>query len=261
MGFNGYLRSRLPYWLHLCLDNTNCLGVFRKQILGVFKVTIFKKKSTEEKSVTEVQKLSSVAIILSLWGIIFVILHILHMQFLVVDVIFYETLKDLLAAGIITFLIYFFILKKFFSLSLTNFILTISVGLSCGYIFAITVPTIIDRSLSAYILEKFVQREGRIKEDALYDIFIDEFIPESQLMDIRLQEAISSGTLVVEDNCIQITKKGRRVANFTKFYRQNLLPKKRLLLDRVTDDLTNPFKSSPRVVDYLCPPVTTKKEN
>lgn len=199
--------------------------------------------------------LFSVTCILTLWGLIFLVLHIVHMRYMVVDVIFYEALKDLILAGFIVFAAYFIFLKKIFPLSLTNLVLTGLLGLSCGYIFSITVPTIVDRSLSAYILEKFSQRGGGIEQDALYDIFIEEFIPESQLMDIRLQEAFSSGTLKLNGSCIQLTPKGERVAKTTQFYRQNFLPKRRLLLGRVTDELTNPFRHSPQVVDYLCPPM------
>jgi len=207
---------------------------------------------------SESSKLKTCFSYLATWGLLFLIFHLVHMHNFVVDVVFYAALKALLLSGAVTAGLYFVFFRRSFSMGLTNYILTISVGLSTGYIFAITVPTIIDRSLSAYILEKFVQRGGGIKEEALYDIFIDEFIPESQLMDIRLQEALSSGTLVLnEDGCISITKKGRQVAKFTRFYRNNLLPKKRLLLDRVTDDLTDPFRFSPETVDYLCNPSRT----
>jgi len=192
-------------------------------------------------------------IYLTVWAGLFLFIHFFHMRYFIVDVIFYETLKDLIFSGIISVQVYFLYLKKILKLSATNYFLSLCLGFTCGYIFAITIPTVIDRSLSAYILEKFVQRDGSIRRDALYDIFIDEFIPESQLMDIRLQEALSSGTLIISnDGCVTITPKGRRVAGFTRFYRKNLLPKKRLLLERVTDDLTDPFKASPSSVAYLC---------
>jgi len=142
--------------------------------------------------------------------------------------------------------------RKSFKFSNTNLCLLAISGLSCGYIFAITVPTVIDRSLSAYFLEKIVQRGGGVQQSAMDDIFIQEYIPEYKLVEIRLQEALSSGTIIIENGCVQVTPKGRKVASLTSFYRKNLLPKKRLLLGRVTDDLTDPFRESKDIVDYNC---------
>ena len=216
------------------------------------------KVVVQKPTIGEFRKLLSAFAFLSLWGAIFLILHIFHMRFIIVDVIFYATLKDLILSFFIVILLYFLVKKKL-SLSFSNLILSTLVGLSGGYIFAITIPTVIDRSLSAYILEKFVQRGGEIKQGSLNKIFVDEYIPEFQLMNVRLQEAISSGTLVLDNDCIKITKKGKKIANFTKYYRYNFLPKKRRLLGRVTDELTDPYRSSSYDVDYLCAQIDTKE--
>lgn len=194
----------------------------------------------------------AILIFLSSWGLLFVIFHLIHMRFFVVDVVFYAAFFDVVLSGLVFFGLYGLVLRKKFPLPMPVLVLSSLLALSCGYIFAITVPTVIDRSLSAYLLEKIVQRGGGVKEDALNQIFIEEYIPEYRLMDVRLQEALSSGTVVVENGCIRITKKGRRVAGLTKFYRHNLLPKKRRLLGEVTDSLTKPFAHSTQSVDYIC---------
>lgn len=201
---------------------------------------------------TETNKLKRVMAFLFAWGVLFIMIHLLHIKLFIVDVIFYEALKDLILSAIIIFMLYGVFFRKSFKLSTTNLSLIAISGLSCGYIFAITGPTVIDRSLSAYILEKIVQRGGGVQLTAMDDIFIQEYIPEYKLMEIRLQEALSSGTIIIENGCVQITPKGRKVASLTSFYRQNLLPKKRLLLGRVTDDLTDPFRESNDIVDYKC---------
>lgn len=197
-------------------------------------------------------KFWSLTSFLIIWSFVFIAIHIIHMKFFIVDVVFYATLKDVVISSIIMLLIYRLFLKSRLNFSQPEFILTVLLGFSGGYIFSITVPTVIDRSLSAYILEKFMQRGGRLQEDALNKIFIGEFINESRLMEIRLQEALSSGTLIVQDGCIVLTSKGQRIASMTSFYRKTFLPKKRLLLGEVTDDLTNPFRKSPNEVDYIC---------
>ncbi|HFE38349.1 MAG TPA: hypothetical protein ENK06_08040 [Gammaproteobacteria bacterium] len=186
------------------------------------------------------------------WGALFVPLHLIHFRFFVVDVVFYAAFFDVLASGVLFLGLYLLILKRKIGLPVPVLVLSSLLALSCGYIFAITVPTVIDRSLSAYLLEKIVQRGGSVRENALNQIFVDEYIPEYRLMDVRLQEALSSGTVTLENGCIKITQKGRRVAGMTSFYRHNLLPKKRRLLDEVTDTLTNPLAHSSKNVDYIC---------
>ena len=55
-----------------------------------------------------------------------------------------------------------------------------------GYAFAISIPTVIDRSLSIYILEKIDQRGGGIKQEAFERVFTNEYMLEHRLVDVRL---------------------------------------------------------------------------
>jgi hypothetical protein len=52
---------------------------------------------------------------------------------------------------------------------------------------------------------------------------------------------------------VRLTKKGKALAEVTHFYRQHFLPKKRVLLGEVTDDLTDPFRDSLNIVNTECP--------
>ena len=121
-----------------------------------------------------------------------------------------------------------------------------------GYIMAISVPTVIDRSLSFYILEKLQQRGGGIQLDKFNYIFTTEYMREHRLVDIRLTEQTESGTIVIDGDCVKLTTKGEKIASFGRFFRQNLLPKQRLLMGEYTDQLTNPFRRSDTAPDYLC---------
>lgn len=121
-----------------------------------------------------------------------------------------------------------------------------------GYIMAISVPTVIDRSLSFYILEKLQQRGGGIQLAKFNHIFTTEYMREHRLVDIRLTEQTESGTIVIDGDCVKLTPKGDNIASFGRFFRQNLLPKQRLLMGEYTDQLTNPFQRSDAAPDYLC---------
>jgi hypothetical protein len=126
------------------------------------------------------------------------------------------------------------------------------IWLLAGYAFAISVPTVIDRSLSFYILEKIQQRGGGIKLDSFEQVFTQEYVKEHRLVDVRLTEQLESGTIQINNGCVKLTEKGNRLASFSRAFRQNLLPKQRLLMGKYSDDLTNPFRNSLSESDYTC---------
>ena len=180
-----------------------------------------------------------------------IIIYYIHARFFSVDVVFYSALGDaavaaLLAGLLLARLTIFQSLGRFEKLQL------ILIWLLAGYALAISVPTVIDRSLSLYILEKLQQRGGGIKKDSFARIFTDEFINEHRLVDVRLTEQLASGTIKIENGCVLLTEKGQRVASFGRYFRGYWLPKHRLLSGEYTDVLTDPFRSSSDIPDYVC---------
>lgn len=122
-----------------------------------------------------------------------------------------------------------------------------------GYIVAISVPTVLDRSLSFYILEKLQQRGGGIQLSHFDQVFTEEYLREHRLVDVRLTEQAESGTIVIDPNgCVKLTPKGERLASFSRYFRQHWLPRQRLLRDAYTDALTDPFAHGAASPDYLC---------
>ena len=113
-----------------------------------------------------------------------------------------------------------------------------------GYAIAISFPTVIDRSLSFYLLEKINQRGGAVKQEAFEAIFKNEYVPEHRLIDIRLTEQLESGTITIENNCVSLTQKGRNFVHFSQFFRRYFLPKQRLIMGEYTDDLIDPLKQT-----------------
>ena len=169
--------------------------------------------------------------------------YFLHVRFFRVDVVFYSVLFDVVVATALAGLVlaglgYFSVLGRFEKMQLAV------AWLLLGYVYAISVPTVIDRSLSFYILEKMQQRGGGIRLDRFEDIFTKEYSREHQLVAVRLTEQQASGTVTIRDGCVRLTPRGQHLASFSRFFRQNLLPRHRRLMDRYTDELTNPFSHS-----------------
>lgn len=176
----------------------------------------------------------------------------IHVAYFRVDVVFYSALLDgvlavLIAAVTIWRMHAFSVFGSFEKLQM------VLIWLLTAYALAISVPTVVDRSLSFYILEKLQQRGGGIQQGRFSEVFTQEYLKEHRLVDVRLTEQLQSGTIRIDNGCVHLTLKGERLASFSRFFRAHLLPKQRLLLDNYSDDLTDPFRHSFAQIDYLCP--------
>lgn len=186
-----------------------------------------------------------------LYLFIFICIYLIHINFFKVGVIFYSSLIDSIIALIIFFGLYNSI--NFFK-HITNFesSLIILLLFFIGYSFSISLPTVIDRSLSFYFLEKIRQHDGAINKTAMKQMFIDDYMDEYKLVEMRLTEQLKSGTIELKGNCIVLTKRGYLVTTFSDFFRKNFLANKRLILDSYSDQLTDPLKDSKINNEYLC---------
>ncbi len=183
---------------------------------------------------------------------ILLVVYVIHARFFSVDVVFYSALQDVLVAVVISAILVR-LLPPFRIIESAERVLLCLIWLLGGYAFAISVPTVIDRSLSFYLLEKLDQRGGGIKQAALEGVIAGEFMQEYRVLDARLTEQLESGTIVIEDGCVRLTGKGKRVAGLSAAFRANFLPKHRQLLGEYSADLTTPLLRSRNIVDYQCP--------
>ena len=178
-------------------------------------------------------------------------IYYIHITFFLVDVLFYSAIFDGIVATLLISLIILF--NSYFSvLRILEKVQMIIILFLIGYIFSISIPTVIDRSLSFYILEKLDQRGGAIKLSSFDNIIKNEYMNEHRLVDIRITEQQNSGTIYIEDGCVKLTDRGKKITDFSLFFRKNFLPKKRLIMDSYTDELTNPFRKSKKAYNYIC---------
>jgi len=192
----------------------------------------------------------------SLYVLLFLIVYLIHVNFLEINVIFYAAIFDAVLS-LILFAIIFFLTKWPNYYNGLEILQSFIIFLLIGYSLSISLPTVIDRSLSFYILEKISAHNGSIKSSAMRDIFINDYIKEYKLVEVRITEQVESGTIEVQEGCVNLTSKGKLIASFSSYFRKNFLAKKRLLLDEYTDVLTDPLKSSTLNSEYLCTPAIT----
>ena len=188
-------------------------------------------------------KLVWALVLTALFVAILAAVYLVHVWFLPVGVIFYSAILDGVVAAAIAGVLVAVLCRR---LPLTGFecCLLVTIWLIGGYAFAISGPTVLDRSLSFYILEKLLQRGGGIREDAFPRVFTDEYMPEYRLVDVRLTEQLQSGTIEIVDGCVRLTPRGRELAKISSYIRAHFLARHRLLAGRYTDALTDPFRNS-----------------
>jgi hypothetical protein len=175
-------------------------------------------------------------------------IHIINFK---VNVLFYSAITDAVIATISAVFILMILIKIKVLTTFEKIQLSI-IWLLLGYIFAISVPTVIDRSLSFYILEKIQQRGGGIRLENFENIFTKEYVVEHRLVEVRLTEQRESGTIEIQNGCVLLTTRGKKLVEFSRFFRQNFLPKQRLLMDSYSDALTDPFRHSDPDFSYKC---------
>mgnify|MGYP005639763607 FL=1 len=187
---------------------------------------------------------------LFLYFVILLLVYLVHINFFQVEVILYSAILDSFIALLIFFAFSFF--YKSIIINSFEFLLIMIVLILFGYSFSITLPAVIDRSLSFYFLEKIEQHNGAIQQSSMRDIFIDDYIDEYKLVEIRITEQLESGTIQIVDSCIYLTQRGHMVAKFSNFFRKNFLAKNRLILEEYSNHLTDPLKKSQINKEYLC---------
>ncbi|RYD85385.1 MAG: hypothetical protein EOP84_02645 [Verrucomicrobiaceae bacterium] len=192
-------------------------------------------------------------------GAAFLVVNFVHFQFFTVSVILYSCLLDALLASLIVLPAYWYLRGKAQRITVSEFSMAAIIGNLLIVIYAIMGPTVIDRSLSIYIVEKLQSRGGQIAEAAFSDVLDQEFMSEYRVAEVRLTEQVASGTAVIENGCIKLTARGEVVASLAHWYRKTFLPKKRVLLDQVTDALTDPLRNSVPLVDVTCPTPTSSE--
>ncbi|MCB2018277.1 MAG: hypothetical protein KDF54_12330 [Hydrogenophaga sp.] len=174
--------------------------------------------------------------------------YYVHIRYFTVNVVFYAAIADGVIATVLTAIL----ISGSHTFNGFEKLLLVVIWLLSGYAFAISVPTVLDRSLSFYILEKLQQRGGGIQESRFGDVFTKEYLVEHRLVDVRLTEQMQSGTIVIQNGCVKLTEKGQQLATASRYFRQHFLPKRRLLMGQYSSDLTDPFRHSANISDYKC---------
>jgi len=116
----------------------------------------------------------------SLYLVILITIYWIHITFIKVNVLLYSGIQDVIISLIIFILINKFLMKNY--LNNNEKFLIIIILLQLGYNLIISVPTIIDRSLSFYLLEKI----NEINKNDVEGLIINEYLKKMRVAEMRI---------------------------------------------------------------------------
>lgn len=143
---------------------------------------------------------------------------------------FFAALSDVCISIFFIALLLFFIDKKSILSKFEKLLLIIIFSL-LGYVLSMSIPALIDRSLSFYMLEKLQQSHVGIDRKKFDELFIKDFVKQYNMIDVRLTEQLTSGTIFIENDCVKLTIKGQMIAEFSNNFRRHWLPAERLIIN------------------------------
>ena len=143
-----------------------------------------------------------------LFNLIFVTIRI----FFASGIIFYQGLFSIVVTSLIIAPI-FFIYKKF-TLEIFGYFLF---SIMFCYSFLITVPTLLDRSISLYILAT-ISEERKINKEEIENYFVSGFVLKNKAIDKRLDEQIFTKNIIINNNNYEITNRGKVVNKLNIFF-------------------------------------------
>jgi hypothetical protein len=201
---------------------------------------------------SSVKKPLVIILLIGLYLLVFVSLNVAHFQFVPVTVVLYAALFDAALAAVLTGALFLALHRKWPPVSVTERVLALGIGFLTATIYSIVVPTLIDRSLSVYVLEKLHQYGGGIKQDAFGDVIKRDYFDERRVIDARLTEQLHSGTITIKNGCVHLTPRGELVMRLSQLYGQALLPKRRDLMGTISSGSAVQSQDSAAVISHGC---------
>lgn len=145
---------------------------------------------------------------------LFFIIHILKRNIYPNEIIFYEGISIIIFLTFI-YIILFLILRKLninilIFRDIHIFVFALISYFFIVYSYLITIPTMVDRSLSLYIIKEISKKnENGLNNNQLISSIQKEFLINNDQYNKRIAEQLKSGNIYIKDDILFITKKGK----------------------------------------------------
>lgn len=156
-----------------------------------------------------------------IWLFFFIIIHVLHFKYLTIHVILYSVILDIILTSILINIYYVIKLQSINQIkkNIQPTILLASLALNYGLI----IPTTIDRSVSLYLLNVIATEQNGKSYRDIESAISKKYIREMKVIDQRLIEQNETGTIIIKNNKVVLTKKGKLLLWLTNNYKYFML--------------------------------------
>lgn len=129
--------------------------------------------------------------------------------------IFYQGILILLFSAIICFVLFYFVDKRLKCGMYVNSMACI-ISIFAAYSIHITIPSLLDRSISLYILGLTAENYANTKSE--YErMFYEGFVQKNGAIEKRLDEQVLTGNLELENGRYKLTSRGTRLYKIDLF--------------------------------------------
>ena len=150
--------------------------------------------------------------------IIFSVFHVLHFRLLKPEIVLSAAIIDAIFIPLLTSAVYCFFYKKELFIIFASYVISVLTAV----IYAILVPTMVDRSISVHLLLHLDNAsEKMLQIDELSSRLSGSYVLEKRYIDHEQQ-----GSIVIKDNEVHLTTKGEIVAKVF-LYNQYILKLKK----------------------------------
>jgi len=165
-------------------------------------------------------QLGLIVVLLMLLGLIYIApFHFLHPE-----TVYYFGIVVIVIGAVflsVLFMLFFDKAKIFFErvgLKERDFFPCLLVAFFIMYSFHITIPTLIDRSISIYLLNQLDESGGKAPIAKLQDEFLEGYVGGYSVVCRRMAEQIESGNVVHDEDIYSLTPRGKRAIEFLRAF-------------------------------------------
>lgn len=150
----------------------------------------------------------------------FLALYVAVRTFAPDPIVFYEGLRIVLASSVALGTVAWVAARAFPGAAWVGHTLVVpalAIHALLGYAFVITVPSLLDRSISIYLIAAVAQAGERgLSKNELQGGFLRDYVGGTATIDKRVAEQLASGHVVDEGGRLRITERGERVYRFNR---------------------------------------------
>jgi hypothetical protein len=157
----------------------------------------------------EIRKVARTTVVAIVFVVVFLFALVAKRKIHAAPIIFYEGIGIIAVLGAVAIAAAFLLdLRRPKSQAFSSHVLSgIFLGMVTAYAFHITLPSLLDRSISMFVLS--LLRETSLSPAEVQCNFVEQFVIDSGALDKRVKEQVATGNIQAQGGQLSMTSRGR----------------------------------------------------